>query len=244
MANITTNCECNDIPELLLMYHTFHKFGKFRFFLLNNKIFFDTLVYLTYSPYALAWQNVSHFSGIGLENNSKEIWTLRYEFMCSNILDNTMLGDYTWHYNLTVTREQQFGDVKSGPTSIKKSVSKIAIVFAPRRNTKTFLDFSFYYNGTCEQTLELLTNIVAVQTKVTDNIGIFDGDAWQSNPTLIIRIIEQEPPASPPTFNLRELDGVLGGYPTQPPVVTGSGPTQPTPLNDCPAIFTQPVAVI
>jgi hypothetical protein len=186
---IKTFCECQTLPQLLIMSHDFNKFAKLDFFLSKNQLTLPSTINLSYNSNSERWQALTHFTGLGLEDKTNETWILKYDWVCINAIEGVSIGDYAWEYSLLVNRIQQW----QVSNLTHRTVFKMVADFARGIECKTKVDFSFKYSNNIHTAADLFTGDLAVNLIIIDNIGLLDGATWQIDPTLTIKITEQLP---------------------------------------------------
>lgn len=193
---IATDCECVDIPQIVVMTHDFNKFYKLGYFLLRNNATLPISINLSYSAAQSRWMASTHFSGSGLEDGTTEKWLLKYEFFCTNAIENVDIADYTWQYSVLITRTQYWSNRS------KKTTFRLLANFALSPGCNSHLDIRFTYYGNTGVMLNPITGQAAVNVILVDDIGLLDGTAWQNDPTLTVRLMGQQLISSVTKFDL------------------------------------------
>lgn len=191
---IDTDCQCNNMPIELYLQHEFNKFGKLAPFITRNYFDFPSTFNLSWNNQF--WQHIFHFQGLGLDLNTTESWTLRFEWACTDTLNLAPVGGNAWQFAAIITR-----------TIVETAVttqSKIIFAFVPNLCSNGELSVSFTYYGALNDVVTV-DGLKCVLVSVVDDIGLQSGGIWNSNPTLTIVITGRNPITTSPTFALNTL---------------------------------------
>jgi hypothetical protein len=195
IASIETNCACNNLPNFLYFYSNLNKLNKFSSFIKINNLTVPALDSISYSNVLNGWQKVYHFRGNGLSNNTTEDWLLRAEWLCTDVLDGSYVGTYSWEFNLLIKRMIYLQNgTNTYSTRMNVNIQDNNQLCSPFSN---ILKTKFYYNPVTN--LFTADQNVAIEGNIVDNIGVLGGS------TLFVQISSRAPALPPPTMSLAPL---------------------------------------
>jgi hypothetical protein len=192
-ADVTANCGCNPIPNLLNMSHNIDTGSILQDFLIRNNLKLPERLNLIYNKTDAVWRTNYHFVGVG--SNANEKWTILFEWGCSSSIGGESLGTTLWKFSVLVKRELNGDQVETRilytfPTA--NACVNNAIQFAFKINTQT-------------KSVILPSNLLIRDSIIYDNVGLFVGKTWEKNPNISIDIFENIGPTTSPTLDIKPI---------------------------------------
>ena len=194
---VITDCGCNPSPLILYLTHNINYLNNFNDFLTNNLFSLPSTLSLRFDSVDQIWRNSFYYKGIGLENTLEE-WRVLLEWGCASVVSGLLLDRSAWKFSVKIVRKiLDTGD---------NFETRLLYTFnngAPCFNDQLFFGFSV---DTRTGEVDSTTFPANIDTVIfTDEIGLFKGSQWSSNPSLQITIKEVESTLATGTIDISPI---------------------------------------
>ena len=196
-GTVTTNCGCGALPIDLKCKHNFADTTVLKEFLFRNNFSLPSEIDLTYNKYDNLWRATYHYTGMGSDSSSStEKWNVVFEWGCGYTVYET--DDLIWRFSVLLTRVKNTSPVERYNTRILYSFKPADIC------NNNPLGFSFIVN-TFTNELMSPSNITPVETILSDDIGLFDGQNWKKKNQLLITVSVVSTQSTTPVVDIYPL---------------------------------------
>ena len=197
---IANNCNCGVLPVDITLTHNFNDSDRLFNFLTRNGLTLPTTIDLIYSVISYSWQANYHFEGIGEDGISIELWSLVFEWSCTNEV-GSMIFDQLWTFGF-------YANVKNLHTGGKND-TRILLAFDPSEVCSNGLFYGFNLNTATKVVTPISTetslNVNVDLNTCYDQIGLFTTIDWLENPVLTINIWQSSSPTQQQYLNISTL---------------------------------------
>jgi len=184
-GSVNGNCGCNPTPIALKMQHNISSVSTILTdFLLRNNLTLPSNLNLTFNTYDNSWKTGFHFKGVG-SNVPIEDWHTIFKWECSSVLAGESSETNYWKLSILISRIKR-------TTPAEKMETRILYAFQPQEacdNNRINFTFSIDTNTGA---VVLPKTLIASESILNDEIGLFDGKTWQKNPKIKIIVSESE----------------------------------------------------
>jgi hypothetical protein len=213
-ATITTLCECGVIPLVISMAHNLDTAGMLYGFLSRNNLTLPTQLEMKYNVLHNSWQTNIHFNGVGEDDVTQEMWSLVFEWACTDKVAAVDAGENIWKFSMYAKR--QLGDGQDFDT-------RVLITFIPIEvcSGEVNLNFNFSLNTITRDIVEIssVSSFTATLNLLFDNIGLFKSLVWFRDPNLKIEIRQTARESTREQYDISRIippEGILIEQPENP----------------------------
>lgn len=193
---ISTNCDCNSLPLLLLLTHNFDQSGVLDNFMRSNGLSLPSELTLNYRSLRESWQQNLHFTGIANDGRTKERWNILFDWQCDEDVAGIDLGNFIWKFSAIFTRMNL--------TTLQDFVSRFVFTFPkPVFCPLNTLDFDFTYDT--QTGIATASDGEVKDVVIHDEIGLFKSRYWMRNPDLTIRVSASDSDSRIRRFELNSI---------------------------------------